>query len=212
MIKKLLASTIVMSAMFAAGAQAAVITLNTSPSTSYQQTQNSPCVIGDPSCNNPSGFTSTTLAPSATVGGTYTNIGSPIYTVGQIRGVVGNTFGVGIDVNTTTSPAATEILDSFSLVINGVTEFLFTGPTTLLSNNNGNGYSDALLSGFNLSAFAAAATAQFFLTYHNATDGREEFFLVSSQTPGTSVPAPAALFLLGAGLVGLGAMRRRQQS
>ena len=164
MMKKLLASTVLLSALLAGGAQAAVISLNTSPSVSYQQTQNSPCVIGDPSCNNPSGFGSTTLAPSATVGGTYSGIGSPTYTVGQIRGIVGNTFNVGIDVNTTTSPSATEILDSFSLVINGVTEFLFTGPTTLLNNNNGNGFSDALLSGFNLSSFAAAATAQCFVS------------------------------------------------
>src|SRR4051794_18100642 len=40
-------------------AHAAALTLDTSGSPTYQQTMNSPCVIGDPSCNNPSGFGST---------------------------------------------------------------------------------------------------------------------------------------------------------
>lgn len=188
-------------------AMAAPITLNTAPTTIYQQQNNSPCVIGDPSCNNPSGFGMTTLAANTA---TNTNIASPTYTVGQIRDIVGNTFGVGIDVNTTTSPMATEILDSFSLTINGVTQFLFTGPTQLANNNNGNGYSDATLSGFDIGSFLASATAQFFTTFHNATDGREEFFLVAAAPTGSQVPEPASLALTGLGLLGLGAIKRRK--
>src|SRR5688572_9575898 len=88
-------------ALFATAAQAAPLTLDTDGTPTFQQTQNSPCVIGDPSCNNPAGFSSTTLASAQS---TYTAILSPMYTVGQIRGIVGNMFVVGIDVNTTTQP------------------------------------------------------------------------------------------------------------
>jgi hypothetical protein len=189
------------------GAHAAALTLNLSPSTMYQQQNNTPCVIGDPSCHNPSGFGSTTVSNGAT----QTNIGSPVYTVQQIRDIAGNGFMVGIDVNTTTHPLATEILDSFSLAINGTTQFLYTGPTQFIDNNNGNGWSDALLSGFDLSSFLGTATAQFFTTYHNATDGREEFFLISGNTPGTGVPEPGALGLLGLGFAGLVAFARKRR-
>src|SRR5678815_4620427 len=73
-----------------------VLTLDTSGAVSVQQTANRPCVIGDPSCANPTDFPSTTLSANDSV---YTNIGSPIYSVAQIRALVGNTFRIGIDVN-----------------------------------------------------------------------------------------------------------------
>jgi hypothetical protein len=194
----------------AAGAHATVLTLSLDPSTAYQQINNSPCVIGDSSCNNPAGFGSTTVS----TGATQTNIGSPVYTVQQLRDIAGNGFQVGIDVNTTTSPLATEVLDSFSLMIDGTTQFLYTGPTQLHTNNNGNGWSDALLSGFDLSSFLGTASAQFFTTYHNGTDGREEFFLVSGNTPGEPVPEPGSVALLGLGFAGLAvtALKRRTTS
>jgi hypothetical protein len=192
----------------AASANAAALSLTLDPSVAYQQLNNSPCVIGDSSCHNPAGFGSTTVSNGAT----QTNIGSPVYTVQQIRDIAGNTFQVGIDVNTTTQPIATEVLDSFSLAINGTTQFLYTGPTQLHTNNNGNGWSDALLSGFDLSSFLGTSTAQFFATYHDATDGREEFFLVSGNTPSTGVPEPGALALLGLGLVGALFMTRQRRT
>jgi hypothetical protein len=190
-------------------AHAAPLTLDLNPTTTYQQTQNSPCVIGDPSCNNPAGFGSSTLAPNQS---TYTNVGSPTYTVQQIRDLVGNGFMVGIDVNTTTSPMATEILDSFRLDIAGSTAFSYTGPTQLTTNNNGNGRSDALISGFDLSSFLATATAQFFVSYHNATDGREEFFLINGETSHVPVPEPGSMALLAFGLLTANWVRRKRSS
>jgi hypothetical protein len=187
-------------------ARAAPLTLDISPAQVYQQTLNSPCVIGDPSCNNPAGFGSTTLAG----GSTFVDVPSPMYTVGQIRGIVGNTFFVGIDVNTTTHPQATEILDSFRLDIAGVTAFSYTGPQQLNTNNNGNGYSDANLSGFDLSSFLATASAQFFVSYHNATDGREEFFLATNDVPHFPVPEPASAALLALGAFTANWFRRKR--
>lgn len=188
-------------------AEAAVIlTLDNGPGTTvYQQTNNNPCVIGDPSCNNPPGFPQTTIPPGP-AGENYT-LDSPTYTVGQVRAVVGDQFLVGIDVNTTTQPLATERLVSFTATIGGVVAYEYTGNQQLATLNNGNGFSDALLRSFDLTGIAADTPIFFTATVANATDGREEFFLVSNRTT-TPVPEPASLALFGAGLLGLSLVRR----
>ena len=84
------------------------------------------------------------------------------------------------------------------------------------SGHNGNGYSDALLTGFQL----ADGTFYFFeVTYGlqvdsrnqlgsgSDGDGMEEFFIIPIGTP--SVPEPGTLLLLAAGLFGLGMGARR---
>jgi hypothetical protein len=101
------------------------------------------------------------------------------------------------------------------LLINGTEEFTFNTPTQLRITNPGNGFSDAMLNGFDISNFAADARAQFRVSYSNATAGREQFFLIAQQgttptTPPTSgVPEPGTLAVVGLGLLGLGAYRRR---
>ena len=141
---------------------------------------------------------------------------SPIYTVAQLLGVIGSaTFKIGVDVNTTTQPLATERLDLFAMLINGVQSAANTydpaSPgTQLFTVNNGNGRSDELLTGFSLAGLQPADTIQFHTIVNLATDGREEFFLISANA--TPVPEPASLVIMGAGLAALGFVRRRRSS
>ena len=201
-------------AAMGSSAQAVVIlTLDNPGSAAYQQTLNSPCVIGDPSCKNPAGFDSTTLpsGPVASYDAT-----SPTYTVQQIRNVAGDVFLVGIDVNTTTQPLATERLDYFAMLVNGEVQFIYdpaASGTQLVTANNGNGYSDALLRGFDLSSFLPTDAITFRATLNSPTAGRDQFFLagLSAPTPTLEVPEPGTLALLGLGLVGITFVRRRER-
>src|SRR5690349_15558999 len=72
------------------------ISLTVSVSPSLQQTANSPCVIGEPSCNNPDGFAYTLIGPSTSSA----TLQSPTYTVQELRNLIGgNVFSMGLDLN-----------------------------------------------------------------------------------------------------------------
>src|SRR5215471_6839242 len=82
----------------------AAITFNGSgdPSNTFQQTQNNPCVIGDPSCNEPAGMTYT----SHTGPGDY-DLFSPVYQavspfVTYSGNLIPTAFRLGIDSNIAT--------------------------------------------------------------------------------------------------------------
>jgi hypothetical protein len=179
---------------------------------SYQQTSNNPCVIGDPSCNQ-GGFIYTSNAGTPTW-----PLDSPIYQVVSGPGTpvsppngIPQAFILGIDHNYANTPEVLEYFQSWvsptglpnTFVLNAANSY--TGPTTLPTGDNGNGFSDAILTGFNL---PLNSYVFFRASNSNASDGMEEFFIIPGGTP-SRVPEPGVLLLLGLGLVGVGVVRRK---
>jgi PEP-CTERM motif len=198
--------------LFGGQADALSLTLDNDGTPSFQQQQNSPCVIGGPSCNNVAGFGFTdinALDDDGTV--TAAEGTSPTYTVGQITALVGNSFLIGIDTNQSAGGANPGInLLSFTVLVAGSPAFTFTGVPggTEINLINGNGFSDATLNGIDLSGFATNASVQFIANYTDATAGAESFFLASASAP-PSVPEPSSLLLLGTGILGVAFTARR---
>jgi len=182
------------------------------------QSTSNPCIIAATQCQQPAtmGFNNFTSSGAITSYNMYSTTptatvadgvqGTP-YTVGQLEGAVGSSaFVVAIDVNTTV--AASETLQLFEVIINGVVVYNYVGPTVIGGvNNNGNGFGDWSLGIVDLSAYADSATVLFHAVWTGAVDGGESFFLVG--TPG-AVPEPGTLLLLGTGLVGLAAFARKK--
>jgi hypothetical protein len=224
MIRKFLIGLTVLTGSLAIAplAMAGVIEADDPGTDIYQQTENSPCVIGDNSCQNPEGF-EYTLIPQG--GGTYEyDVYSPEYTVEEVTDIAGSTsFIIGVDINTAGKPTdpATEYLELFAMevcdaaddctneanwhVVDLIEDHDFT------NTNNGNGYSDVLLYTFDLSAYDSDDLVRFHAIVTNATDGLEEFFVIGAEAPPVRVPEPGILGLLGAGLLGLGLVNRRRR-
>lgn len=210
MIKKILLLSSVVVLAGATASYADTITLVGPIAThDYQQTTNSPCVIGNPSCNNPAGFDVTTI-PANPPGNGYNMVASPIYTVSQIESIVGsNAFWVGVDINQTSVP---QTLDYFAMTVNGVVADSFSTLTSVPSSNNGNGYADYLLETFKLASFSGTDSVQFIMNMPLANDGAEQFFLIGTEPtpPPATTPEPSSLVLFGTGLAAAAGLARRR--
>jgi len=79
---------------------AASLTLEVAPFRAYQQTTNSPCVVGNNSCGpKPLLFDPLPYTQLPNGSGTSYDEESPLYTVANIRSIVGNNFFIGADFN-----------------------------------------------------------------------------------------------------------------
>lgn len=224
MSKKLWKSLVAIGLCSAAGAvSAAVLTLfDVAPGDEVKQTENRPCIFGDPSCQAPVGWTYKVFAANP-VGNIYDHTGpggapenGQSYTIEQIRAVATNNFFIGIDVNTTS--AASEVLDYFRVYDDGVLIFNYEDNGLIAQANqlaNGTGWSDWFLKGIDLTSVAAGSIVRFDVRVTNVVDGREQFFFVPTtggNPPPGEIPEPGSLALLGFGIVAAGLVRRRSSA
>src|SRR5258708_6485659 len=138
----------------------AAITFDGSGATVFQQTANSPCVIGNKSCNQPTGFADFEDANGASGGATFYDFTSPVYQAitpfvapGSYNGSkIPTAFTIGIDENIAAGQGAEVLLffrtllctDSTGSSCAVVAANSFEPDTTIPNANNGNGFSDAL--------------------------------------------------------------------
>jgi len=130
---------------------------------------------------------------------------------GNLDGV----FSIGIDVNDT---GKAQTLESFALLnltqhtVLAQYSLFQVGGAEILSQNNGTGFPDYTLSGFNLDRGDILPGDQlvFYARISGANDGPDSFFLIPSPVPGPIVGAglPGLIMACG-GLVVL--MRRRRR-
>jgi hypothetical protein len=135
------------------------------------------------------------------------------------------TFGVAIDINTAGGANGNrETLTELRLIdldaigngpLGSAVLFDLSGSYLLPNQNNGNGFADYLVTGFDLSAIPDGHRLFFQASWDHATDGGESFYLVPIITAAVPGPVVGAGFPgIVAGCIGLWglAMKRRRRN
>jgi hypothetical protein len=199
------------------------------------QSQSAPCIICATQASNPplfgfnnfvsNGQTGTgTFFSTNLVGGSLADgveLGALPYTVGQLAAFSTNfSFGVAIDVNSAEggNPPTIMSLIGFDLFrvdanLTTIDRLAHIDQTYLMPDiRPGNGKGDYLLTGFNLTGLNAGDRLIFRAQFAGATDGGDSFYIVANPNV-QAVPVPAAAWLFGSGIAGLGMLklRRRKQ-
>lgn len=182
-----------------------------------QQQTNNPCVLGGSDCNSrrTAEINDFTVTPTGNGGANINwDLTSPGYTVGVIRLLFGNNFRVGLDF-AQANGQADQVLGLFAMTINGVAQDVFVGPAAVPptpAGNAGNGFADYVLTGFDISSFAATDIVRFHATMPVANDGPDQAFLLRGPCldcePTPNIPEPTTLVLFGLGLLGSGVVRK----
>jgi len=201
------------------------------------QPQNIPCVIcGDHQPQQPGDFGYTNFKNTGSadsliyfstnvIGGGnpgFDTVGTP-YDGSFLRafllagGNLDTTFSIGIDVNDTNKP---QTLESFALLnltqhtVLAQYSLLQPGGALIPSQNNGTGFPDYLLTGFDITPGVDIKLGDqliFYARISGANDGPDSFFLVPNAVPGPTIGAglPGLLALMGMGGI-WGLIRRRK--
>jgi PEP-CTERM motif len=176
----------------------------TAPNTIGPQSASAPCIIAGTMCQNPAGFDFTDVDQGGPPPRSFDE-SSPEYLISDFPFL---TFDIAIDV--ISNNFASEVLDSFTVFVDGVEEYTFAGPANIgNASSPGNGFADWLLGSVDLSSFASDAVVVFNAVWSGEVGGPESFFLV--ERDGT-VTEPGTLVLMGLGLLALGLLQRRRNS
>ena len=203
----------------------------------FQQTNNNPCVIGDQSCKEPALMTYNSWSGTPNAQGSTYDLFSPVYVAAAgsfpfnfSNQTIPTAFTIGVDENISAG-ASNEVLQFFRVwdctgpVTAGTfhmsgnnsniaqctaidTANSFQTVMTVPNENNGNGFSDYILTGFSLTA---GHFYEFEASVSNDTDGMEEYFIIPTNSP-AATPEPGTLVLFGSGLLGLAGVLRRRLS